>query len=135
MTRTMIVFSVVLLAVVGLAGAASAQKPLREEASVRDGIIFVGMALEIAENCDSLDARILRGAGYLQSLRNRARDLGYSDDEIDAYVNDRAEKARLEGLARAQLSALGATVGQPESYCAVGRAQMAAQTRVGWLLR
>ena len=46
-----------------------------------------------------------------------------------------AEKDRLEGIARAQLASLGAVPGQEATYCTVGRAQMDASTRVGWLLR
>jgi hypothetical protein len=125
----------VLLASVSIAGNLSAGSSLKNEAAVRDGIIDVGMAYEIAQQCGSIRARTLRGITYLQSLRGTARELGYSDAEIDAYIDDRAEKRRLEGLARDQLAALGAVSGDAESYCAVGRAQMAANTRVGWLLR
>ena len=117
------------------AGHLSAQTALKDVAKVRDGIIYVGMAYEISEQCDSIGARLFRGLGYLQSLRRHARDLGYSEAEIDAYINDEAEKDRLEGIARAQLASLGAVPGQEATYCTVGRAQMDASTRVGWLLR
>jgi hypothetical protein len=119
----------------GLAGNLSAQTALRDQPEVRDGIIFVGMAYEISEQCGDIRARTFRGIGYLQSLKRRAADLGYSDAEIDAYVSDRAEKRRLEGIAREQLAVLGVVVDDPASYCTVGRAQIAANTRVGWLLR
>jgi hypothetical protein len=135
MTRRTIAIMVVLLATVSFAGNLSAQSGLRDEPAVRDGIIQVGMAYEISQNCTTLRARTLRGITYLQSLRGTARDLGYTDAEIDAYIADRAEKRRLEGLARAQLAELGASPDDPDTYCTVGRAQMAANTRVGWLLR
>ncbi|KQB98354.1 hypothetical protein AL073_05645 [Loktanella sp. 1ANDIMAR09] len=127
--------TVMALATVLSAGHASAQTALKDVAHVRDGIIAVGMAYEISEQCDSIRARLFRGYSYLQSLRSHASGLGFSDDEIDAYINDDAEKDRLEGIARAQLVALGAVADDSESYCAVGRAQIAANTRVGWLLR
>lgn len=117
------------------AGHAVAQVALKDVPEVRDGIIYVGMAYEISERCDSISARLFRGLGYLQSLRSHARSLGYSEDEIEAYINDEAEKDRLEAIARAQLASLGAIPGDEASYCAVGRAQIAANTRVGWLLR
>lgn len=120
---------------VALAGALSAQSSLKDEPSVRDGIIFVGMAYEISQRCDTIDARIFRGIGYLQTLKRRARDLGYSDAEIEAYVNDDAEERRLTEVARGQLALLGVDTDENDSYCAVGRAQIAAGTRVGWLLR
>ena len=114
---------------------AHAQTPLKDVAYVRDGIIYVGMAYELSERCDDLSARLFRGISYLNSLRNHARELGYSEAEIDAYVNDDAEKDRLEGIARTALADLGVIEGDEASYCAVGRAQIAANTRVGWLLR
>ena len=135
MTRTTIAIMVILLATVSLAGTLSAQSQLRDEPAVRDGIIYVGMAYEIAEKCDSIRARTFRGLTYLQSLRATARDLGYSQAEIDAYIDDNAEKRRLEDIARAQLAALGAATDDPASYCTVGQAQIDANTRVGWLLR
>ena len=123
------------LAAVLLAGPVGAQTPLKDVAYVRDGIIHVGMAYEISEKCGDLSARLFRGLGFLQSLKNHARGLGYTDAEIDAYVNDAAEKDRLEAIARAALADLGVVEGVESSYCAVGRAQIAANTRVGWLLR
>ncbi|MEM8538216.1 MAG: DUF5333 domain-containing protein [Pseudomonadota bacterium] len=114
---------------------AHAQTPLKDVAKIRDGIIFTGMAYELSEQCDSLRARLFRGINYLQSLRDHARDLGYSEAEIEAYINDDDEKDRLEAIARQQLALLGVVEGDEASYCAAGRAQIAANTRVGWLLR
>ena len=120
---------------IGAVPAFAQQTALKDVAHVRDGIIEVGMAYELSEKCDDLRARIFRGIGFLQSLKSHASELGYSDTEIEDYVNDRAEKKRLEGIARARLTALGVVEGEEATYCAVGRAQIAANTRVGWLLR
>ena len=113
----------------------AAQTPLRDVTKIRNGIVHTGMAYEISEKCSSIDARLFRGLGFLNSLRSHAEDLGYSDAQIDAYINDEDEKDRLERIGRAQLAQLGVIEGDEASYCAVGRAQIAANTRVGWLLR
>ena len=117
------------------AHSAFALGPLKDVTSVRDGIIAVGMAYEIGDKCGSIEARYLRGLGYLNELKATAASLGYSDAEIDAYIDDGAEKDRLEGVARQQLADLGAVPGDEASYCAVGAAQIAAGTAVGQLLR
>lgn len=109
--------------------------PLKDEPSVRDGIIAVGIAYEIGAQCGSIEARYLRGLSYLNELKATAASLGYSDAEIDAYIDDDAEKDRLEAVARQQLADLGAVPGDEASYCAVGAAQIAAGTQVGQLLR
>lgn len=116
-------------------GPGHAQTQLRDVAHVRDGIIWVGMAYEISDKCDDLSARLFRGLGYLNSLKRHAEDLGYSDAEIEAYIDDRSEKRRLEAIARAKLADLGVVEGQQQTYCTVGQAQIDANTRVGWLLR
>lgn len=108
---------------------------LKDEAEIRDGLLVVGMAYEISEKCGSIDARKLRGITTLLNLKSRARNLGYSSEEIDTYVDDKAEKKRLEGIARAQLVQLGVVPGEEETYCAVGRDQIAKGTGVGRLLR
>ena len=135
MTKSRAMIAALCIGLAGIAAPVAAQTPLKDQPSVRNGIIYVGMAYELSQKCSSLHARTFRGIGYLQSLKNTASELGYSDAEIDAYVNDRSEKRRLEGIARAQLEALGVVEGQEATYCEVGRAQIAADTRVGWLLR
>ncbi len=124
-----------MLATVGLAGAATAQSALKDEARVRDGIVQVGMAYEISEKCSSLSARTLRGISYLQELKRYAQQRGYSDNQIDAYIDNKSEQRRLEAIARQQLALLGVVEGQEATYCAAGRDQIDRDTRVGWLLR
>jgi len=134
MRKTLLTFGLC-LASVTLAGSLSAKPALRDVVHVRDGIINVGIAYEISEVCPSLSARLFRGIGFLNSLKSHARGLGYTNAEIDAYVDDKAEKNRLEAIARERLAALGAVSGEPQTYCAVGRAQMSAGTDIGRLLR
>ncbi|WP_386681221.1 DUF5333 domain-containing protein [Loktanella sp. R86503] len=118
----------------GLTAAGSAQAALKDEAEIRNGLLVVGMAYEISEKCGSIDARTVRGIQTLLNLKSRARELGYSNSEIDAYVDNKAEKKRLEGIARAQLVQLGVTPGVEETYCTVGRDQMAKNSGIGRLL-
>lgn len=113
----------------------AARPPLSEVSKVTEGLIATGIAHEISEVCPSLQARRLRGFGFLMSLRQHARSLGYSRDEVDAYVDNDAEADRLEGIARARLAEMGAVKGQPGTYCRVGRREMAADSQIGRLLR
>lgn len=108
---------------------------LADEAEIRNGLLIVGMAYEISRKCDSIDARTLTGIRTLLNLKARARELGYSSTEVDAYIDDKVEKKRLEGIARGQLAQLGVVADQPETYCIVGRDQIAKDTGVGRLLR
>lgn len=113
----------------------SAKVPLKDVSYVSEGLIAAGMAIEIDTYCDDLSVRLFRGLNFLNGLKQHARDLGYTEDEIDAYINDSAEKSRLEDVARGRLADLGAVVGQNDTYCVVGRGQIAAKTTLGSLLR
>jgi uncharacterized membrane protein len=135
MNKTSILFVAVLVAATGFIGSLSAQSALKDVQRVRDGIIHVGMAYEISRKCGSLRPRKFRGISFLQSLKNYAHELGYSDAEVDAYINDDAEEDRLEAIARQQLAHLGVVEGNEATYCAVGLSQISGNTRVGWLLR
>ena len=108
--------------------------PLGEVDVVTEGLIQTAIAYEIDRVCDELDGRRLQGIAYLWSLHGQARRLGYSSDEIDAFIDDDAEKDRLEGIARERLSGMGAVEGDPATYCAIGRAEIASGSQVGRLL-
>jgi len=114
---------------------AAALPPLEEVPAVRDGLVAAAIAYEIGRTCDGVDARLLRGVAFLEGLKGEARRLGYARGEIAEFIDDEAAKARLEADARAILRGKGAVPGDPQSYCAVGRAEIAAGSQIGRLLR
>jgi len=124
----------VVLCALGATQTLAADGPLKDVTYVSEGLITAGMAIELDAKCDDVSVRLFRGIGFLTDLKNHARGLGYSEAEIEAYINDAAEKARLEAIARARLAALGVVPSDPASYCRVGRAEIAAQTPLGRLL-
>ncbi len=123
-----------LLTFAALSLAAPAAARLGEERGITEGLINVGIAYEISEVCPTIDARRLRGLRYLLALRSAASDLGYSRAEIEAFIDDDAEKDRLEAIARDRLARLGAPQGDVAAHCAVGRAEVARDSQVGRLL-
>ena len=120
---------------VALAGNLSAKPALGEVEYITEGLIAAGIAYEISEVCGDIDARLIRGLTFLNGLKSHARGLGYTDAEIDAFTDDKAEQDRLEGIARARLASMGAVVGQPETYCTVGSAEISRGSTIGSLLR
>jgi hypothetical protein len=118
-----------------LGGALAAKPALKDVAYVREGIITAGMAIEIGDICPRVSVRLIRGYSFLNSLKDHARSLGYTDAEIEDYTGDDAEEERLKVVARARLADMGAVNGQPETYCVVGRSEIANGTPLGRLLR
>ena len=129
------VFLTTVLAASVLAGAAVAKPPLREVAAIDDALLDVGIADAIRKNCPTIDARLIKATGFLWQLKSRANDLGYTDAEIDAYRKSDAEKARLRAKGMAFFTARGVDTSDPQSYCAVGMAEIRKQSRIGSLLR
>ena len=113
----------------------AALPPLGEVAEIREGLITAGIVIELDDKCDDVRLRTLRGLSFLNGLERRAEQLGYSGAEIDAYLDDDAEKDRLEGIARARLAEMGAVRGDAASHCAVAAREIAAGSVIGQLLR
>ena len=122
------------LAIAAVVCAAPVHAGLGDEPAITEGLIALGIAHEISEVCPDIDARRIRGFTYLMGLQSKARALGYSSAEIDAFVDDDAEKDRLEAVARARLAAMGAGRGDVAAHCAVGRAEAARKSPIGRFL-
>ena len=117
-----------------LAQGAVAQSGLRAERDIDEGLYIVGLAHEIRENCPDISARFFRAISVLRGLERKARDRGYSEDEIRTYLKSDVEKERLRARAAQYMEAQG--FGQTkEGYCALGRSEIAQQSDIGALLR
>ncbi|RVT83953.1 hypothetical protein DXV76_09585 [Rhodobacteraceae bacterium CCMM004] len=114
---------------------ATALVPLHEDPQVRSGFYAIGLADEVRKNCPSIDARMIRAWSALRALETYARKAGYTDAQIEALVDNRAEKEKLRARIRADLAKRGATPGNPEGFCAVGREEIARNSAAGRLLK
>lgn len=119
----------------GLSTPAVAKTPLREVAEIDDGLFAVAVADEIRKQCDTISARMIRAFMYMNALERRAKELGYSQTEIKAYVKSPEEKARMRARGEAFLKANGVSYADPETFCTLGRTEIAKGTQIGQLLR
>ena len=118
-----------------LAPAIAAAKPsLRDVPEIEDPLFAVAVANEIREVCPTISGRLTKGIGILWNLRARANQLGYTDDEIRAYVKSPEEKARMRAKGMQVLAQYG-PVSDPQTYCAYGRAEIAKGSAIGALLK
>lgn len=120
-----------------LAGAAQATAltPLHQNQFVMDGFYAIGLADEVRKNCESIEPRMITAYNYLKSLERYARDAGYSESQIDQFVDNKAEKEKLRSKIRSDLEARGASSKTPEGYCTVGLEEIAKGSAAGKLLR
>lgn len=117
-----------------LATSAMANPPLRDVKPINDGLLAVGLADEIRKNCGSISGRIFKGVARLRSIHKSAQNMGYSDQEIETFVDSRAEKNRLKARGKSYLKANGASLNDEASMCALGRKEIAKKSAIGTLL-
>ena len=117
------------------AGAAQAKQDLKDVPSVWNGLLNIGIANEIRETCPSISARMVRAALRLNSIQNEAEGMGYSQAEIDAFRKSEANKAAMRAEGEAYMKKNGVAKGDAETYCALGRAEIAKSSQIGRLLR
>lgn len=132
MTKT---FAALVLGLSLIAAPLAAKPPLRDVAEIDNALLAVGLADEIRKTCDDIDARMFRALSFLSELKDRAGALGYTDEEIEAYVTSKAEKRRMRARGEAWLAERGASPDDEAALCRLGRAEMAKDSAIGRLLR
>lgn len=123
------------LAALVLAFPAFALEPLPKEAHINDSLRAGRIGDVIRKTCPTISARMFVVVGRIQDLKAYALKKGYARSEVEAFLKDPAQKARLRAEADAYLAAAGAVPGKPETFCAVGEAEIAKNSLVGQLLR
>lgn len=117
------------------AGGAVAKPSLRDVEPVETGLFAIAVADKIRRECSAISGRLIRAHGEMRALYDLARSRGYSEAEIEAYVNAEAEKQRMRAKRDAYLAERGVVKSDPETYCAAGREEIRKATRIGVLLR
>ena len=117
------------------ANAAQALPPLRSVAQIDDGLMAVALADEIRKTCDDIAPRMVRAYFYLNSLEQKAQNLGYSRDEIKRHVKSPEEKARMRKKAQNYVRAQGLNPANTADLCILGRQEIAKGSQIGALLR
>ncbi|WP_424939640.1 DUF5333 domain-containing protein [Aliiroseovarius sp. S253] len=118
------------------AGMASATDygTLRTDSRMHNELLGASVAYLLDENCSELGLRKLRLLNKAFSLRKHAVSLGYTTNEVMAYVDSETEQDRFRAIAEPLLASKGVVKGQEETYCTVGRAEIEKRSFAGSLL-
>ncbi len=114
---------------------AEGKVPLAEEGHINEQLVAGAAGDILRQTCPTLSARILVVFRKLRALESYARAEGYTEAEVKVFLKDKAQKARVKARANDYLAAAGAVAGDVESYCRVGRDEIAKGSLVGLLLR
>lgn len=113
---------------------AAALEPLAQEKYINDRLIAARIADRIRRECPSIEGRIVYAYMKARELKAYARKKGYSEAEIEAFLDSRADKDRIYAVAEDYMAGKGVTSGDAESYCRLGREEIARDTVTGSLL-
>ncbi|GAB4304610.1 MAG: hypothetical protein Kow0058_18010 [Roseovarius sp.] len=123
------------LAMAGGAAAASVRPGLEAEADINNGLLVLAVADMIRNQCPDIRARFFRAYLYVNDLEARARARGYSREEIDGYIKDPTQRARMWQRRDAWIKAQGADIRDPASLCTLGHGEIARGSQIGRLLK
>lgn len=119
----------------GIPAMAAGKQPLRDVAQIDDRLLWVAIAIEISDRCDRIEPRTLRGMNYLWATRSQAQELGYSNAEIKAYLDSKAEKDRMRARGESYVRAQGLDPLNDADLCTLGQAEMSKGSQIGAFLR
>jgi len=126
-------------AFVTLTGAGQAAQadlpPINQNDHIVTSLLAAAIGDEIRKNCPDIGARLLRAFREARKLERYALDKGYSEDEIEAFLDSPDEKDAMRARRDAYLAANGVKAGDADSYCALGRKEIAEGSLTGTLLR
>ena len=108
---------------------------LRDDGRIANGLLLTMVTTFLVEGCDGIDVRRARSTPFLIGLARHGMSLGYSRAEIEAFIDDPVERARVEAQADAYLAQNGASRSNPASLCQMGRDEIAAGSAIGRMLR
>ena len=135
MKQVLTTLAAALLLALPAAGKAEARPPLSSVTVIDDGLYQIALANLVRRRCDAIEGRVLKAVGILRELNRHARSLGYTQAEIDAYVDNDAEKDRMKARAAAMFAARGIDPDKPEDLCRYGLEEIASNSPVGALLK
>lgn len=108
---------------------------LREDQFLTDGLVLIAIGRRIVKGCEAIDAARARAFFHANGLMQRARDKGFSTAEINEFIKDEFEKARIDALSDAWLASKDTNKTDAEGLCRVGLDEIARATPLGRMLR
>lgn len=108
--------------------------PLSENPYVNDRLIQARVADRVRKECPSISARFAYAYGQARALQRWALDQGYTEAEIEAFLDSKPDRDRVKAAAEAYLAANGVVAGDADSFCRLGEAEIDAGSIAGSLL-
>lgn len=113
---------------------AFALEPLSQEKYINDRLIAARIADRIRRECPSYNARMVYAFNQARALKRYAQQKGYTNAQIDTFLDSKEDKRRIYAVAEDYLRRKGARAGNAESFCAIGRQEFANNSYIATFL-
>ncbi|MEM9249642.1 MAG: DUF5333 domain-containing protein [Pseudomonadota bacterium] len=114
---------------------ADARPHLRDNTYINDQLFAAAVGDQIRRNCPTISARMVLVWRKARALERHALTEGYTENEIEAYLESKPDIRAMEARRDSYLSEHGVRRGDADSYCTLGNAEIAAKSLIGELLR
>lgn len=108
---------------------------LSNDDRVTNELTAAAVGEELRNRCPYIHARFIVAYSKALALKNYAHSKGHSTEDIEAFLNNDAERSRIFALRDQYLQRNGAVRGDVWSYCTIGRTEIEKGTLIGSILR
>ena len=113
----------------------NAKTLLINNVEIWNSLIKISVANKVSEDCESIDARKIKGLMALLEVKNVARNLGYTSDEVGEFVNSEENRERLSKHTDEFFKDNGVNMENSNAICEFGMNEINEKTPIGSLLR
>jgi len=114
---------------------ANAKSLLIENENIWHELLQISVASKISEECTSIEARKIKGLFALLQIKSVAKELGYTDNEINEFVSSEENKKKLKNETDVYLLDNGVDLNNVKTVCLFGQSEIDQETTIGSLLR
>lgn len=109
---------------------------LRGNQAIYNGLFTAAVIRHIVNACPDLQGpNRLQRVSFFLSLYNQARGMGFTRDQIEAFVEDEGEQDRLQSVVDRHFMDAGVDPKDDRAVCVYARGQMEERTALGRRLR
>ena len=113
----------------------NAKTLLINNVEIWNSLLKISVANKVSEDCESIDAKKIKGLMALLEVKNVARNLGYTSDEIGEFVNSEENRERLSKHTDEFFKDNGVNMENSNAICEFGMNEINEKTPIGSLLR
>lgn len=133
--KKLLIGSFVFLSLLSGVAMADTRTPLNQDQRITDELTVAAVGDVLRKKCDKIVPKRFVILTKAFQLRDYAMGLGYSLDEIEAFLKNDQERARIKALRDRYLAEHGVKAEESGSYCQLAKDEIAQGSLLGSLMK